>query len=1377
MRRASLTTAAVLLLTASLPAAGQRIEGQRAFDLNAPAADLAVSADGRRAWVPVAGEPRLLAVPLDRPAAATSVSLPFAGAAVAELGGQVFVGAARSGAVAVLDAATLKPAGQIELRAAAVRRVMTAPAGRPTRVVVLGQSEPGSGAAAVAFVIDPVKPAAVRGIRLADGLREFDGSLSADGRHLYLWRTDSSPTGVQVFDLDERVRVFADSTLSGPVAPDPVGVYAVCRGGEVYTADFRSRVGRTGEGLSCWHPTRPLLATTASEAGFFSGSAGALAASAEAVGFRVTGAGSLRPLLDLTGLPAMPVSAPAFAHGAGALVWLTSKPASAAPGGPVVLRSAEPPPAVLVVMPFDADKVPEPDTLAAAARPPGEAVVGRPYRAAAVVKAFAGRATFLKSAGPAGLTVAPDGQLTFEPTSADAGDHDVAVRATDASGRSIRIAWTLRVRLPGFALPGDDAGPAVVRMSTDSAELYCLDPAARTVEARDPADGRPLRSGPAGAGPVDLAVAGNRLLVLDAGESAIHVLNAADLKTVKTLPLPRIGVSALTVPSAAAGWAFVIGGRDRDQTLLSVDLATGATATVGRPGVPDGRPAASPDGREVYVFSAASRSGPMAELFSVSESGPVEPETPRLGRVNAAALAVGPVDGRVYLGDSAWTPEMTARLGNLPGALSAPHPLRAVVVSVPAEPRRPGFVPATPAAPSADPYLSVADAAEPRERTVLTVSDASGFAPLARIEIPLPAAADELLVDGRRHAALVRCGREVVVVPLPAAVVEPRRYFELLGRPPARATTGAAWKFRPRLVEPPAGGAAVFTLRSAPAGMTADAKTGDLAWTPTSAQVGRHRVLLEAKAAGRTALMAFTVTAEPPRMALPTADYTGAALSGDAATLVLWRAGGDRLTLLSTVGGRPAAVEVGAGIERVFVVDALALVACAGSDALRVIDLGRRVVVDSLVLRSPPVQVLRRPGTAEVYLADEAGFIRRINTKTFVDEGVVARGRVFAFDPAGRRLHSLAPLAGLGFEVPEPEGRAGGGVVMITGGRDEEAALRKPSATPLKIYSVGEAARRGGPGSHAWLTWVFAPEAMPKPETVRGIGALKPGADRPGGPTAAPDGAVFGGPGSPWRLLDAVVAADTPESLAVTGDGAALAYLADGAVRVVAAGDPGTVLATVPLRPRGADAAFAAPDAPVALWPQAVGGAVLVLGRSGRVYALRAGAASSLRLEVVSTASESAPAAAAAERPRMIVLSSSGSETGAPAIPGLALAAADGDKPVAAVCRGREALRFEVAPDPGAAVAPSVEGLPPGGFTPGELLRHVPKYLGDAPILRRVQSGPDGLVMNPAGGGLVWDPPASAPDAVRVVLHLKDKSGRAAFHSFVLFKTLPAKAE
>jgi len=524
-------------LTAAMPAVAAptiKADGFKVFDLGAPAAELHVSADGKRALVLHAVEPRVLSLALDKLPASESIPLPAAASSMAQADGKWFVGSRRTGTVYVLDAGTGKVRSSFDLPVTRIRRVLAATAGGKTKLVIVGLAETTFGPAPVAFEIDPADPKPNRGLRLADTQRDSDASISADGRFLYLWRSDSSPTGVTVFDLARRTKIFNDTRLSGPVRADPAGLLAAVRSGEVFTADFALRVGRPEEGAPFFHPDRPLILQAASDAGFTSGGLG-LPGSVESRTIRVLSAGHLRPLAEIVGFAGMAIAEPVVASAAKRILWLTAAPSADGVSAPVTPDA--PIHAALVVLPFDPDKVPEPDAVRLLRRPDDRAWLGKPYKVK-IERSAAGAVAFEKLSGPANLAVDADGVVTLLPGPGDVGKHLVQVGVGGS-----RLTWTLRVGLEGFDLPGagelGDDRPLL--LTDDGRELITLNADTRELAVLDAATGKPLRAVRPSASPIDLARVGDRLLVLDAGEPALIAVDLKTLKTVARFALPKMG--------------------------------------------------------------------------------------------------------------------------------------------------------------------------------------------------------------------------------------------------------------------------------------------------------------------------------------------------------------------------------------------------------------------------------------------------------------------------------------------------------------------------------------------------------------------------------------------------------------------------------------------------------------------------------------------------------------------------------------------------------------------------------------------------------------------------------------------------------------------
>jgi hypothetical protein len=263
---------------------------------------------------------------------------------------------------------------------------------------------------------------------------------------------------------------------------------------------------------------------------------------------------------------------------------------------------------------------------------------------------------------------------------------------------------------------------------------------------------------------------------------------------------------------------------------------------------------------------------------------------------------------------------------------------------------------------------------------------------------------------------------------------------------------------------------------------------------------------------------------------------------------------------------------------------------------------------------------------------------------------------------------------------------------------------------------------------------------------------------------------VWGGPNSPWLLLDAVAAAEVPEGFVVSPDGGCLLYVSEGLVKAVRTGDLSEVQAAVALKFRE-HGSLALTEPAVSIHDHPAAGRVVALGRSGRLYGYRRDRETVL-FEALS--GETEPTAAGEnghERPREITIGTTAVETG------LAAALPAGANTVF-VCRGRDAVRTSLEPWVIAEVDRPlrIESLPPSDYLPGRLFRYLPKPTAEGRVHRDVIAGPEGMTFNTQTGALTWEPPATAAEAVRVVLHFKDRTGRSGFQSFVLLRPPAAGA-
>jgi len=77
--------------------------------------------------------------------------------------------------------------------------------------------------------------------------------------------------------------------------------------------------------------------------------------------------------------------------------------------------------------------------------------------------------------------------------------------------------------------------------------------------------------------------------------------------------------------------------------------------------------------------------------------------------------------------------------------------------------------------------------------------------------------------------------------------------------PSTEAREDVAYAYVAEAPDPDAGDATTLTLLAGPTGMTLDASSGALAWTPSEAEVGSHAVTIHATSGGLTAEQAFTL--------------------------------------------------------------------------------------------------------------------------------------------------------------------------------------------------------------------------------------------------------------------------------------------------------------------------------------------------------------------------------------------------------------------------------------------------------------------------------------------------------------------------------------
>ena len=924
---------------------------------------------------------------------------------------------------------------------------------------------------------------------------------------------------------------------------------------------------------------------------------------------------------------------------------------------------------------------------------------------------------FSRIAGPPGLTVdAGTGEIRFAPTIAHLGRHAVEIRARVAGGPEDRLAFDLEVRLPEtpVRLPGvrGAAAPESAAVSDDGSALVCTDTARRTLYSFALGG-----AGPAGAPQASLtldtridAVAAHydRIAVATDGSPTVLLLNPRTLAAAGRITAvglqPRFLLSirgdalsdAAGLPAGAMQVPpmMVVSGPERDSPMWrTLVLDTDADRTVGETIPFGGRIALLPDGRTLVIGPAPGAGGTETVLFDLATRRVVETIVP--GRPAGRYLPLP------------WA----GVAGPAPRGGAALHPRLPIAVLWGEAAERAG---AGPAAPPPDRLMGIritgrryhSAAPEPAARPfALTVVSSDSGRVLRTLELPaLGAVTSVQFAAGGDELAVVAADR-VVRLPLPADSLVPADVGLLfVSEPPAAASVGSLWRYRP-VVLPESAGVRI-TVAAGPTGLRLDPLWGNVAWRPEPTDIGRHVVRLRATAPdGRSAEQPFTLEVRPASVAV--ADARGHWLT-DAEGEVLVRRRDTKLEIHSPSDPAPRVVDLGEPVASAAARGGTVIAALPQTGRLVVVDLNSAQVVRRIPLDGArPLRVWCEgsEGSA-VLVSDDSGRLRRLDPDDDAEPAVIGWGAWAVGSPDGSRIHAVAARESLPKE-------------WLAELQKAHAPEEPPPAAP---------GARAGPRGGADIRTVGAVATTPR---VRRD------------PRPAPAYLLtYVKTGQAVTLLDACPLTSAPEAM-VVGDAGRLLYLLDGGeVSVRPCGDPSA--AGRRLSAEG--------DPLVDLVGHAASGRALAIGRSGRLYWVDSGPAG-VRLEPAALPGHADPDPAV--RTRIEVRAAAAARTGSVWV-------VSGDRanrlPVASgaarAAGGSDALVFRSVPDL--------------LYRAGDPFRYAPILSGDSPVRLSLTSAPAGMTLDETAATLVWTPRPGERGVFRVVIQARDRDGRTAVQAFLL---------
>jgi RHS repeat-associated protein len=532
---------------------------------------------------------------------------------------------------------------------------------------------------------------------------------------------------------------------------------------------------------------------------------------------------------------------------------------------------------------------------------PGPAVVGLPYQYLVVAQDADGDpVTFALTTAPAGMAIdASTGLVTWTPTAAQQGTQHVVVTARDDRGASVSQGFDL-----GVVVSAVNHAPVIT--STAPSLAVVGDPYQYQVTASD-ADGDPvtfaLTAGPAGMAITSAGVlswtaaqAGTQHVVITASDGrGGSTSQAFDLSVVTSGANLTPTITSAPPGPAVAGqpYQYQVVASDADGDPISFALTTApAGMTISAGGLVTWTPPAGLSGMvQVNITATDGRGAGISQIFNLnvvqgaSNSLPVISSKPattvQLGLTYVYPVQAADADGDPLAytlttapagmsispaGVVTWKPT-AAQVGANEVVLRVDDGLGGVVVqaftvtvATTATNSPPAIVSTPPlAATVGRQYTYSAQGSDPNGDALvwsLTTAPAGMAVDAVHGVVAWTPTADQIgtqtVVLAVQDAAGAQVSQSFTVtvrgVDLPPAITS---------TPPVQATTGQAYSYAVQASDPE-NDALTFSLIGPPAGMTINASTGVIAWTPTAA--GTYPVSIQViDSQGSTASQAYTL--------------------------------------------------------------------------------------------------------------------------------------------------------------------------------------------------------------------------------------------------------------------------------------------------------------------------------------------------------------------------------------------------------------------------------------------------------------------------------------------------------------------------------------
>ena len=465
--------------------------------------------------------------------------------------------------------------------------------------------------------------------------------------------------------------------------------------------------------------------------------------------------------------------------------------------------------------------------------PTGPAVAGRPYEYRVAAQDADGDplAYSLTGTPPAGMGIDPAaGVLTWTPTAAQAGDHPVTIAVSDGRGGSVTQSFTLRV-----VVPVANAAPAVT--STPVGPATVGSPYRYAVTATDP-DGDPvsfaLTTAPAG-------------MAIDAGTGVLTW----------TPGVGQIGDHAVVIEVSDGR-----GGVTTQSFTLPVVRANAAPAITSTPVGPAraGTPyryavtAIDPDGDPV---SFALTTAPVG--MSIDPASGVLSWTPTAGQIGDHSVTIEVSDGRGGVRTQSFT---------LPAVADTPETPNAppTITSTPVGPARAG-TPYRYAVTATDPDGDPVSFALTTAPVGMSIDPASGVLSWTPTAGQIGDHSVTIEVSDGRGGVRTQSFTLPAVADTPETPNAPPTITSTPGGP---AMVGSPYRYAVAATDAE-GDVLNFALGAAPVGMSIDATTGVVAWTPAVGQVGSFPIEILVSDGRDTVTQTFTLPAiaadRPPAFA------------------------------------------------------------------------------------------------------------------------------------------------------------------------------------------------------------------------------------------------------------------------------------------------------------------------------------------------------------------------------------------------------------------------------------------------------------------------------------------------------------------------------